>query len=85
MWDFYPVNQSLLMIHNAACFFYLHNKIFISSFVGTNRYFQRVVRKFGIEITLVDCTDLEKVKGGIKENTKVDKNEHGFYMYCMHK
>lgn len=38
---------------------------------GTNRYFQKIVAKFGVEITFVDFTDLSKVENALKENTKL--------------
>lgn len=38
---------------------------------GTNRYFNKVVKKFGVEIDMVDPTNLKAVQAGIKPNTKV--------------
>jgi len=38
---------------------------------GTNRYFNKVVKKFGIEIDMVDPTNLKAVVAGIKPNTRV--------------
>lgn len=38
---------------------------------GTNRYFNKVVKKFGIEIDMVDPTNLKAVQAGIKPNTRV--------------
>ncbi|CAG9770564.1 unnamed protein product [Ceutorhynchus assimilis] len=38
---------------------------------GTNRLFNKVATRFGIEITLVDFTDLETFKKSIKSNTKL--------------
>jgi cystathionine gamma-lyase len=38
---------------------------------GTNRIFHRVFAQMGIEITLVDMTDLEATKAAFKPNTKL--------------
>lgn len=38
---------------------------------GTNRIFHRVFQQMGIEITLVDMTDLEATKSAFKPNTKL--------------
>ncbi|MEM9373067.1 MAG: cystathionine gamma-synthase [Planctomycetota bacterium] len=38
---------------------------------GTNRLFHRVFAQMGIEITLVDLTDLEAFKGAFKDNTRL--------------
>ncbi|XP_065905493.1 putative cystathionine gamma-lyase 2 [Dysidea avara] len=38
---------------------------------GTNRYFRRVVSKFGITASFVDCTDLTNLKAAIQPNTKI--------------
>lgn len=38
---------------------------------GTNRLFHRVFQQLGIEITLVDMTDLEATKAAFKPNTKL--------------
>lgn len=38
---------------------------------GTNRYFQKVAAKFGLEFSFVDFTDMEKVKAALKPNTKM--------------
>lgn len=38
---------------------------------GTNRLFHRVFAQMGIEITLVDMTDLEATKAAFKSNTKL--------------
>jgi len=38
---------------------------------GTNRLFHHVFAQLGIEITLVDMTDLEATKGAFKPNTKL--------------
>jgi len=38
---------------------------------GTNRLFHRVFAQMGIEITLVDMTDLGAFKGAFKDNTKL--------------
>lgn len=40
-------------------------------FVGTNRYFSKVSTRFNLEISMVDVTDIEKLKLAIKSNTKV--------------
>lgn len=38
---------------------------------GTNRYFRRVVTKFGIEVAFVDATDAKVVEAAMKPNTKM--------------
>lgn len=38
---------------------------------GTNRMFRRCTSQMGIDITMVDCTDIEKVESSIKPNTKM--------------
>jgi len=38
---------------------------------GTNRYFQKVAAKFGLEFSFVDFTNMDKVKGALKPNTKM--------------
>ena len=38
---------------------------------GTNRYFNKVVSRFGIEIDMVDPTDLVHYETKIKDNTAV--------------
>nr|XP_009859544.1 cystathionine gamma-lyase isoform X2 [Ciona intestinalis]XP_026691709.1 cystathionine gamma-lyase isoform X1 [Ciona intestinalis] len=38
---------------------------------GTNRYFQKVAAKFGLEFSFVDFTNLDNVKAAIKPNTKI--------------
>jgi len=38
---------------------------------GTNRYFQRVAKKFALEFDFVDFTSLDKVKAAIRPNTKM--------------
>eukprot|EP00118_Oscarella_pearsei_P016652 m.160925 g.160925 ORF g.160925 m.160925 type:complete len:399 (+) comp38791_c0_seq19:336-1532(+) len=38
---------------------------------GTNRYFTKVASRFGIQTTFVDCTDIKKFEGALKENTKM--------------
>uniref|UniRef100_A0A8C4QB08 Cystathionine gamma-lyase n=1 Tax=Eptatretus burgeri TaxID=7764 RepID=A0A8C4QB08_EPTBU len=38
---------------------------------GTNRYFQQVVRNFGVEISFVDCTNMENVKAAMRPTTKL--------------
>ncbi|XP_029356557.1 cystathionine gamma-lyase [Echeneis naucrates] len=38
---------------------------------GTNRYFQRIAREFGLEVSLADCTQLEHLKAALKPNTKL--------------
>lgn len=38
---------------------------------GTNRLFSKVIARFGIEISFVDTTDVQKVQEAIQSNTKV--------------
>uniref|UniRef100_UPI00358DF344 cystathionine gamma-lyase isoform X1 n=1 Tax=Myxine glutinosa TaxID=7769 RepID=UPI00358DF344 len=38
---------------------------------GTNRYFQKVVQNFGVEISFVDCTNVENLKAAIRPTTKL--------------
>ncbi|XP_046846188.1 cystathionine gamma-lyase-like isoform X2 [Xenia sp. Carnegie-2017] len=38
---------------------------------GTNRYFSKVSTRFNLEISMVDVTDIEKLKLAIKSNTKM--------------
>lgn len=38
---------------------------------GTNRLFNKVATKFGIEITLLHLSNLNELEHGIKKNTKV--------------
>lgn len=38
---------------------------------GTNRLFSKVMSRFGLEVELVDMTDLEKFEKAIRPNTKV--------------
>lgn len=40
---------------------------------GTNRLFNKVGTKFGLQITLTDLTDLTNLEKAIKPNTKVNK------------
>ena len=39
--------------------------IFFCLFPGTNRLFSKVLTKFGLEYSLVDCTDLKVVENAI--------------------
>lgn len=38
---------------------------------GTNRYFQRIAAKFGLEFSFIDFTNLDAVKAAFKPNTKL--------------
>uniref|UniRef100_H2ZCQ4 Cystathionine gamma-lyase n=1 Tax=Ciona savignyi TaxID=51511 RepID=H2ZCQ4_CIOSA len=38
---------------------------------GTNRYFQKIAAKFGLEFSFVDFTDISNVQKAMKPNTKV--------------
>ncbi|MEZ4873725.1 MAG: cystathionine gamma-synthase [Bdellovibrionales bacterium] len=38
---------------------------------GTNRLFTHVLKKFGVEFTYVDLTDVEKFKSAIQKNTRL--------------
>nr|XP_039259657.1 cystathionine gamma-lyase-like [Styela clava] len=38
---------------------------------GTNRYFQKIASKFGLEFSFVDFTNIENVKNAMKPNTKI--------------
>ena len=42
---------------------------------GTNRYFNKVVARFGIEIDMVDPINLELFESKIRPNTAVSNNE----------
>ena len=57
---------------------------------GTNRYFSKVAAaNMGIEISMVDASDLSKLKAAIKPKTKVKKIFSGafsanYYNYMLH-
>ena len=57
---------------------------------GTNRYFSKVAAaNMGIEISMVDASDLSKLKAAIKPKTKVKKNfsaafSANYYNYMLH-
>lgn len=38
---------------------------------GTNRMLNKVLKKFGIENSMIDMSNLEEVKANIKDNTKI--------------
>uniref|UniRef100_A0A671Z2V4 Cystathionine gamma-lyase n=1 Tax=Sparus aurata TaxID=8175 RepID=A0A671Z2V4_SPAAU len=38
---------------------------------GTNRYFQKIARELGLEVSFADCTKLEELKAALKANTKL--------------
>ncbi|CAK8676136.1 unnamed protein product [Clavelina lepadiformis] len=38
---------------------------------GTNRYFQKIASKFGLEFSFVDFTNLDNVKNALRPNTKI--------------
>lgn len=40
---------------------------------GTNRLFSKIMTRFGIEIDMVDATNIENIKKAIKPNTKVSR------------
>lgn len=41
--------------------------------LGTNRYFQKIARELGLEVSFADCTKLEELKAALKANTKVSQ------------
>ena len=57
---------------------------------GTNRYFSKVAAaNMGIEISMVDASDLSKLKAAIKPKTKVKKIfsaafSANYYNYMLH-
>lgn len=42
---------------------------------GTNRYFQRIAKEVGLEVSFADCTKPELLKQALKDNTKVGKRQ----------
>lgn len=51
---------------------------------GTNRLFQQVTKRSGIELDFVDATNLDNVKNAIKKNTRVsilNKDKENYYLF----
>ncbi|KAG1691833.1 Cystathionine gamma-lyase [Nymphon striatum] len=38
---------------------------------GTNRFFRNVAMRHGIEVSFIDCTNLDNIPGAIRQNTKM--------------
>jgi len=50
----------------------LHHIVSIDDvYGGTNRYFNKVLSKFGVDLTFCDMTKPENLKSCLKPNTKV--------------